>query len=1379
MNPTQRLTHVTNAKLCKNCFAYSHTTQTCKSLGKCMVCSQRHNTLLHLNAQQPVPNSSSNHAAASNPLPSTSSSDNPSQAHSSAYVSHPSQTTSTDCVLATARITVTAFDGQVHTFRALLDNGSQDNFVSKQVLQFLGTTPEPTSVVVSGVGQAQAPKPLGQVRFSFGSEIDASFSMQIEAIVLPILTHSIPTRPLAVDQRLITNLELADPYYGTPGKIDVLLSASVFAAITIPRLRKEESVATVALQTKLGWVIYGEAETASTSDQRTCYHVSTLDQVSSILQDFWKVEEVPCINAMSKEDEKCEQVYALTHTRDHEGRYSVHLPFKQQPPILGPSRDRAVARFLQIERKLISNPLLREEYTKCITEYVQLGHMVPVSSSETFHCKTLPDQRVTYASYYLPHHAVIKADSTTTKVRVVFDASCKSGNGKSLNETMLIGPVLQDTLFNLLLRWRTHRIVIKADIEKMYRQILVTAEHQPYQRIVWRDHPDKDLQDFQLRTVTFGTSSAPYLAIKTIYQLANDECSNFPIGAKALRQDFYVDDLLSGADSVKEAIECQRQVVNILQRGGFQIRKWSSNHEEVTSHLEETAKDLCSSLDPTLKALGIIWNPRSDVLSIKVTVNDVQVNTKRILLSEISKLFDPLGWISPVIIPLKILLQKLWLTGISWDDTLPIDIQAEWNEFKSLLPHIETIRIPRWIETRRSTSIQLHGFCDASERAYAAVIYVRVQTAENEWTLRMITSKTRVAPVKTISLPRLELCGAVLLAKLIVSIRTSFNASSIYTWSDSEIVLAWLQGHPNRWKTFIGNRVSEIHNSIDAAVWNHVRSNDNPADCASRGLAPDQLEKQRLWWYGPEWLTRDETHWPKKNIVPTNLESKPIRQSLTSSTIECASQVLHNCGKLSKAVRVIAYIRKWRSKTSSQSPTEFTVDELNTSNNILVKHTQTSNFSDEYNKLINKSEINKKSKLKSLSPFLDENAIMRVGGRLKNADMPRETRHPIIIPNKSRFTELLIEEAHQKTLHGGISLMLSLIRTQYWIIDARSAIKRHIHRCNLCYKFSNPGLNQLMGDLPKPRVNISNPFTHTGLDYAGPINILLRRWPGRPILSKGYICVFICLATKAIHLELVGDMTAQTFLAAFERFSSRRGLPSDMYSDNGTYFVRASLDIDEDMQHAQRNYPQDAAKLGLLRSIQWHFIPPAAPHFGGVWEAGVKSTKFHLKRLLGNASYTYEEMLTILCQIEGCLNSRPLCPISNNPDDFSILTPGHFLIGRPLIARPQPGLLEVPNNRLTYWKRIYQFTQQFWKHWQSEYLSRLQQRPRWVSSTRNIAKDELVLLKEENIPPSQWRLARIMELHPGADGLIRVVTIKTPTGVLKRPITKICPLPSQ
>lgn len=407
------------------------------------------------------------------------------------------------------------------------------------------------------------------------------------------------------------------------------------------------------------------------------------------------------------------KIFTETFSRELNGRYKVNLPFTTpKPPLFGASRDRAVSRLLQMERKLSKNDQLRADYIQCLDEYIELGHMQPVPTTEDQLKVSLPDGSCAYHCYYLPHHAVIKNDSSTTKLRVVFDASSKSQNGLSLNDTLCIGPTLQDTLVNILIRWRNHKIIIKADIAKMYRQILVHENHRPYQRIVWRNNTDLPIQDYELKTVTFGTAAAPYLAIKAVQQLAVDEQNRFPIGSSALKNDFYVDDLLSGADSIPKALEKQCQIIEILRLGGFDIRKWSSNKKDLTNCLDNTAKELCTDSDSSLKTLGILWCPLQDTLSIKVAALPSSVNSKRSLLSEVAKLFDPLGWISPTIIKMKILLQKLWLAGLNWDEPLPEVIQSEWNEFHEQLTSIERIKIQRWFNLSPNLKFELHGFSD-------------------------------------------------------------------------------------------------------------------------------------------------------------------------------------------------------------------------------------------------------------------------------------------------------------------------------------------------------------------------------------------------------------------------------------------------------------------------------------------------------------------------------------------------------------------------------------------------------------------------------------------------------------------------------------------
>lgn len=326
----------------------------------------------------------------------------------------------------------------------------------------------------------------------------------------------------------------------------------------------------------------------------------------------------------------------------------------------------------------------------------------------------------------------------------------------------------------------------------------------------------------------------------------------------------------------------------------------------------------------------------------------------------------------------------------------------------------------------------------------------------------------------------------------------------------------------------------------------------------------------------------------------------------------------------------------------------------------------------------------------------------------------------------------------------------------------------------MCVRHRAVLATQRMAALPAYRVQRQRAFQHVGLDYAGPISVKTSKGRGHHA-HKAYIALFVCLTTKAVHLELVSDYSTPTFLAAFKRFIARRGLPSLVVSDNGTNFHGAYSELSRDMQAVLRD-PQIAAALARDQ-VEWRFIPPGSPHFGGIWEAGVKSVKYHLRRIVGNHKLSAEEFSTLLCQVEACLNSRPIAGFSSNPDDLSYLTAGHFLIGAPLLALPEPSVLDFKENRLTHWKLIRSFIERFWKVWSRDYLHSLQKRYKWRHESVSIKCGDIVLIKNENLPPAKWELGRILQTHPGKDGLVRVCTVKTAASVFTRSVHKLCLLP--
>ncbi|XP_069965825.1 uncharacterized protein [Bactrocera oleae] len=371
---------------------------------------------------------------------------------------------------------------------------------------------------------------------------------------------------------------------------------------------------------------------------------------------------------------------------------------------------------------------------------------------------------------------------------------------------------------------------------------------------------------------------------------------------------------------------------------------------------------------------------------------------------------------------------------------------------------------------------------------------------------------------------------------------------------------------------------------------------------------------------------------------------------------------------------------------------------------------------------------------------------MRVNGRLSNsAALSYNERHPIILPYSSRLTKLLTQFTHSITLHGGNQLVLRLMRTEFWIPKLKTLIKSIIHQCKTCVLHKKSETTQLMAALPAERTTLTRPFAATGIDFAGPYDI--KNYTGRAcLITKSYVCVFVCFATKAIHLEAASDLTIQEFMAAFARFFSRRG---------------SQITTSEAHQN-----------------INWHFNPPGAPHMGGLWEAGVKSLKSHLKKVSQIQKFTFEELSTLLTRIESCLNSRPLSPLSEDPRNIEPLTPGHFLIGTPLLTPAEPNLEDTQLSIAHRWQKLKILHQHFCKRWKEEYLKELHKRYKWKYPQRNIEVNDMVVIRQETLPPNEWKLGRIEKTYIGADNKTRVVDIRTSQGTITRPITKIVTLPN-
>lgn len=643
-SPSQRLDLVRSWKRCVNCFNLGHFSYACSNSRTCKTCHKKHHSLLHL-PEKSIRRESEPSATDENVPVKT-------DVHVASHLVSPPALPATKVLLATARVRVYSPDGRFVHARALLDQGSAATIITEGLAQRLKLARIRQSACITGVGDAQSTvRRAANIAVSPRSSDSPAFATT--ALIIRSLTKYVPDREnVGVNWPHVEGLTLADPNPLSHDPINILLGADLYGALILDGVRKGSDREPVAQNSALGWILSGmTGRSTALVHKVTVCHTAVQENVDFDLRQFWEIEEVPRIAASSPEDEMCEEHFRQTHYRLADGRYVVSIPFKRSPPIeIGDSRAIAVSHFLRMEKRLSCDSSKAAAYQNFLTEYERLDHMAKVRPEDT------PRSQIVY----IPHHAVFKGNQAASNIRVVFNASCRTSNGTSLNDHMSVGPKLQTDVASVILQWRKPRYVCAADITKMYRQIRVRPEDTDYQRILWRSSPNGTISEYRLLTVTYGTAAAPNLALRVLKQLVTDEGSQFPLAVPVLMCHVYIDDCLFGADNLSLARETRDQLRSLLARGGFHLRKWASNSATLLEGID--APDLGVApvkglqQDDSLKVLGIVWHPARDEFRFQVKTGQTHGLTKRAILSAISGLFDPLGWAMAVVISAKIIM---------------------------------------------------------------------------------------------------------------------------------------------------------------------------------------------------------------------------------------------------------------------------------------------------------------------------------------------------------------------------------------------------------------------------------------------------------------------------------------------------------------------------------------------------------------------------------------------------------------------------------------------------------------------------------------------------------------------------------------------------
>eukprot|EP00794_Sanderia_malayensis_P007378 gene7378-biopygen5953 len=1239
--------------------------------------------------------------------------------------------------------------------RILLDGGSGKSYISREHGRKIAENPVRTEKRIIGTvnGEKEVKCPVYNLEVAgVGKANKNRFSTEFAELDLYMLTSVPNAHPERQREKFahLNGIWFSDVSQEDNLEIHAILGVKDYAHIRTGHMIKGNNNEPMAEETILGWTLMGTIQDQQSNDEHTVANLM-IEQPKSVNEEFKQLYDLDVLGIKDGSEDVFEE-FKDNITRDEDGRYSVKLPWKKGNFFLPNNKQMCQGRLAGQLKKLKKSPEDLRTYDDVIQQQIKDGIVEPV-----------PEQPDGKHVHYIPHHAVIRREAETTKLRIVYDCSAKERKyDKSMNDCLHIGPPLQPLLYDILIRFRMYPVALLGDIQQAFLQIKVDKEDRDAMRFLWpTDLPKEnaEIQELRFTRVIFGSGPSPFLLGATIrYHMENYKHED-PEFVDCVTKGLYVDDMACGGANAEEVSTLKGKLIDRFKDGHFNMRKWKSNIPELRDETnvaqrvgEENANATASTNTSTKnandKVLGVIWNQETDVMGVSLEKLAAMEHepTQRGVLRIVAAIYDPIGGASPVTILGKIIYHEVCMRKLGWDAQIAEDLLKRWRKWLTSLKEHPVLTFDRCLiayPEERIASIEMHGFADSSIAACCAVIYLKITQSTGTY-VKQLTAKARVAKPNT-SVPRLELIGAQMLTKLIQNVKAALKVevTQTYGWLDSQTVLCWLE-NKGEWKQFVRKRVDQI---LAADVkWMYCPTEDNPADMGTRGMTAVKLQHCGKWWNGPTWLTQRED-WP---MQPQALASEEVKGEMRLATVViattevklgiscCMDPKRYNCGM--KLFRVTAWVLRFINKIRRRSLEKhetLTVEEIKKAEEVWVKSVQ-------------QQHRPTAEQINQLGLKEDRNGILRCFGRFQQ----QEDQQPIYVPKQHHLTSLLVIDSHRRVLHMGVATTLAELRSRFWVPKGRQEVKRIISSCNHCKRYSvKPYKQPTTAPVPDFRVTPGHAFLTTGVDFAGPFYCKEGKRQ-----KKTYITLFTCATSRAIHIELVEDLSAKTFRKSLKALIARRGTPQLIVSDNAKTFQATARWLQAIVNNERM---QD---LLQEQKINWRFNLSRSPWWGGFFERMVGMVKNTFRKTLGLANLTVSELQEVLLDIEFCLNNRPLTYQTDQLED-EVLTPNHLIHGRRIKPIRDEEIFsdedKIPARKTTVSSKVQRkmletmVTRIFNKSKEHHKINQ--------GGYNKIAVGDIVLVKDENLPRNKWKLGKVIDIIRGKDGVERGVTLKTTT----------------